>query len=108
MGNNTHTYQQQTKVSIPRDILVEIAQSELNKKSFKVLLILLSELDGWSPTTSKSKDPRNFKRVDAKQIARTLDMDEDDVRDAIDLLEDVNIIERGRSNVSRKGYRFTF
>ena len=108
MANNSFVYQQATKVSIPRSMLVEIAQGELSKNELKVFLVLLSELDGWARTSDNSVDPENFKKIDIEQISNTLDLSESKVQKCVVSLRERGIIEKGRNNVVSKGYRFTF
>lgn len=108
MANNNYTYQQTKTVSIPKKKLVDIASTyNFGKLEFRVLLVLFSELDGWD-TYSKTKDPKNFRKIDVESIAHTLDTKEKKVGEAIKALEEAGIIERGKTDTIRKGYRFTF
>ena len=111
MANNRCTYQQQNNVSIPKKALVDYiaTNASLSKKDLRVALVLFTELDGWcEPEKSIGVDPKNFKKIDVEKIAEVLDMKEKDVKASIKLLENELIIERGSSNVTNKGYRFTF
>jgi predicted transcriptional regulator len=100
-------------VSIPKKELREyvIYNLELNKKDYKVFLMLLTELDGYSPPKNRSftdSDPLNFTKVDSEQIAKQLDMDESDVKKSIKKLVKEGIIEKGDNHNTKNGYRFTF
>lgn len=113
MANNRNTYQQTYTISVPRKELLEyvIYNRELNKKDYKVFLMLLTELDGYSkPKGNKidNPDPKNFTKVDAERIADKLDLGEDDVKKSIKKLLNEGIIEKGNTTNMKNGYRFTF
>lgn len=106
MSNHNAVYQQQNTVSIPRKNLLKLATVfDLSKTDLKVLLVLMSELNGWN---GKGKDPKNFTKVSISSIAETLDIKRDKVEDSMEKLEENNIIERGKNDTVKKGYRFTF
>ncbi len=112
MSNHRAVYQQTSTVSVPKKELREyvIYNPELNKKDYKVFLMLLTELDGYSNHKRKSydDDPQNFTKIDSEQIAEQLDMDESDVRKSIKKLLNEGIIEKGNTTNVKNGYRFTF
>lgn len=112
MANNRCTYQQIYTVSIPKKKLLEyvICDEELGKKDLRVFLMLLTELEGYTPPSfdSKREDPLNFKKIDSEWMCDVLDMDESDVRKSIKKLESHGIIERGNTTSVKNGYRFTF
>lgn len=113
MSNRRFTYQQTYTISVPRKELLEyvILNDELNKKDYKVFLMLLTELDGYSsPKVNRfdNLDPQNFKKIDSEQIADELQMDESDVRKSIKKLLNEGIIEKGDTKNMKNGYRFTF
>lgn len=113
MANNRNTYQQVNNVSVPKNELREYVayNEELNKKDYKVFIMLLTELDGYSPPKNRSfndSDPLNFTKVDSEQIAKRLNMDESDVKKSIKKLVKEGIIEKGNTHNMKNGYRFTF
>lgn len=113
MSNHRNTYQQIYNVSIPKKELLEyvVYNQELNKKDYKVFLMLLTELNGYSNPKNKSfddRDPQIFTKVDSEQIAEQLDMDESDVKKSIKKLLNEGIIEKGDTKNMKNGYRFTF
>lgn len=113
MSNHNSVYQQKRTVSVPKKELTEyvILNKELSKKDYKVFLMLLTELDGYSiPKVRRmdDQDPLNFTKVDAEQIAEELDMDESDVKKSIKKLLNEGILEKGDNKNMKNGYRFTF
>ena len=114
MANNRNVYQQTYTVSVPKKDLLEfvVYNKELNKKDYKVFLMLLTELDGYTPPFRSrnfdDKDPENFTKVDSEQIAEQLDMDESDVKKSIKKLLNEGIIEKGNTKNMKNGYRFRF
>ena len=113
MANNRNTLQQVYTVSVPKRELLEyvILNQELNKKDYRVFLLLLTELNGYSYPKGKqneNSDPQNFKKIDSEQIADELEMDESDVKKCIKKLLTEGIIEKGDTNNMKNGYRFTF
>ena len=113
MANNKSVYQQTYNVSVPKKELLEyvVYNKELNKKDYKVFLMLLTELNGYSNPKNKlfdDKDPQNFTKVDSEQIAEQLEMDESEVKKSIKKLLNEGIIEKGDTKNMKNGYRFTF
>lgn len=113
MANNNSVYQQKQTVSVPKKELTEyvILNEELSKKDYKVFLMLLTELDGYSSSRarrSEDYDPLNFTKVDAEQMAKVLDMKKDDVKKSIKKLIQEGILEKGSNKNMKNGYRFTF
>lgn len=112
MAANRNTYQQTHNVSVNKNKLVEIAaEDEMSKKDYKVFLVLLSQLDGYSEperTRSNTVDPKNFRRIDVSAIAEILDLKSKEVRRSIDNLFDLGYLEDGSSDTIANGYRFTF
>lgn len=113
MANNNSVYQQTRTVSVPKKELFEyvISNKELNKKDYKVFLMLLTELNGYSNHKNRmfdDKDPQIFTKVDSEQIADQLEMDESDVKKSIKKLLNEGIIEKGNTKNMKNGYRFTF
>lgn len=104
-------YQQITCFSVPRDGFLEriVHCDKLDKKQIRVIMVLLTEIDGWpEEKTYSENDPCNFKKVDAGQIAITLGLKKSDVKCILHELVDLHIIQEGRSNTVKHGYRFTF
>lgn len=110
MANNRCTYQQEHTVSIKKANLLEISQNKyLDETDLRVLLCLLTELNGWCPSKSgMAKDPENYTKVHADRIAETLGIKKKHVKKSIDKLIDSLIIEYGSNDTVKKGYRFTF
>lgn len=113
MANNKFVHQSVYNVSVNRDKLVSIACNEdLNKKDYKVFLMLLSQLTGYKAPEiqreNSSPDPLNFKRVDVRQIADSLDLKRKEVDTSIDNLFDQGYLEEGSNDVVTDGWRFTF
>jgi DNA-binding MarR family transcriptional regulator len=112
MANNRCTYQQQYNVSIPRNMIAEIAgDDDLSRKDVRVILMLFTHLDGYSEpinVRSNCPDPYNYKSVDIENIAETLCMKKKDVKESIKRLEKIGYIEKGSNNSVKGGYRFTF
>ena len=112
MANHKSTYQQTYTVSVPKRELLEfvVYNRELNKKDYKVFLMLLTELNGYNTESNRNidKDPLLFTKIDSEQIAKQLDMDDSDVRKSIKKLVHEGIIEKGNTANMKNGYRFTF
>ena len=113
MANNKNVYQQTYNVSVPRKELLEyvVYNPEFNKKDYKVFLMLLTVLNGYSRPKGKKydyDDPQNFTKVDSEQMAEQLDLDEGDVKKSIKKLINEGVIEKGDTTNMKNGYRFTF
>jgi len=105
--------QYKRSISIPRQPFMDlVAYEDFSKKELRVLLLLLSSLNGYRPSKTKergdSDDPRNFNEIDKAEIAKNLGMSTKSVNKAIDRFMDLGILEKGRNQHSKKGYRFTF
>ena len=111
MANVRCTYQQSTTVSIPRDELLYwvVYNEELSKTDLRVVLFLLTELNGWQPPkTTEGVDPLNYKIIEEKIVAEKLYISKKDVKKSVKHLIELGIIEKGDFNGGRNGYRFTF
>lgn len=112
MANNRCTYQQQHTVSIPKVELIDnvATNPNLGKKDLRVFLLLATQLNGWKEGSRRGTtiDPKNFVKIDTEQIADVLDMDTRDVKKSIKKLRDEYIIEKGDTDATLNGYRFTF
>ena len=113
MGNSNSTYQQKNTVSVRKKELREyvVFNQELNKKDYRVFLMLLTELSGYSYSKRgpfSDEDPQNFTKIDSEQIAKYLEMDESDVKKSIKKLINEGILEKGHTPNMKNGYRFTF
>lgn len=106
MANNGSVYQQKLTVSIPREAILSLASDELSKTDYKVLLMLLSELNGYNGKAPQ--DPENFTEVSVKHIARHIYVTPEKVKKSIDRLLEFGIIEKGSNRTVKNGYRFTF
>lgn len=113
MANNRSTYQQQTNVSINKDMLRVIgANDNLSELDLRVLFMLFSELNGYKRPNNTSgkqeKDPLNYKKLDIEAIAMALDVKKKKVKKSIESLIDEDLVEIGSSDTVTNGYRFTF
>ena len=110
MANSRNVYQQTNTVSIPRTAITDIVLDvDLSGKDIRVLMVLLTQLDGYStPESGNGKDPLNFKKLDFNAIADVLDMSKKSVKKSISWLCDLGYLEIGCSDTVKDGYRFTF
>ena len=111
MANNRNVYQQTYNVSVPKNELLDyvVYNQELDKKDYKIFLMLLTELNGYSKAVnSKNEDPNNFIKIDTEQISLKLCIKEKDVKKSIKKLTKEGIIEKGNTTNMKNGYRFTF
>ena len=111
MANNRNTYQQTYTVSVPKNELLEyvVYNPELKKMDYRVFLMLLTELEGYSPRMRSNRpDPKNFTKIDTERIASKLGVYKEDVKTSIKKLINEGIIEKGNTTNMKNGYRFTF
>lgn len=107
-------FQFKQTMSIPRDKFISrvLCNSRLSHDDLRVCLLLMTKLDGWDMTrrieSSSVNDPYNYKLIDIKDIARVLNIKKKDVKEAIEILLEEDIIEAGESNTKHPGYRFLF
>ena len=114
MAERTDVFQWKHTISIPRESFIKrvVTNDDLGYNDLRVCMFLLTELDGWNIShplkKSASPDPQNYKAINLKQIAKTLDMDKKEVKASIRNLLDEEILEKGSSRSIEDGYRFTF
>ncbi len=118
MSNHNNTYQQLKTVSVNRKALTKhiITNEDLSRTDLRVFLALLTELEGFSipedvsfgTTNKRYKDPLNFKKIDPKQIGELLNLPKKKVKESIETLLLMDILEEGESDTISKGYRFRF
>lgn len=114
MAAYKNTHQHERVASIPRAGLISLAtDKEFSKVDLRVILMLLSALDGFSasePSTpgKRKEDPLNFRKIDVEAIAYELDLSEKKVKKSIHRLLDMGYIEKGNNEYVVNGYRFMF
>lgn len=111
MANVRNVYQQSKTVSIPKSELLDyvVFDEELKKNDLRVILTLLTELDGWStPERGMSNDPCNYRKIDVEQIADNLNLKVKEVKESVKKLVKRGILEKGNSTTVVNGYRFKF
>lgn len=112
MANTRGTSQQMSNVSINKNKLIEIAGNEaLSKKDLRVLLCLFTELEGYKRPEKErrdTKDPLNYKKIDARTIAEILNISKKEVKKSIENLIEADLLEPGDSGTVKNGYRFQF
>lgn len=112
MAANRNTKQYEHTVSIRREALLKLSKNEkLNKRDYRVLILLFTQLDGFKGSGINGRDiqdPENYRKIDIKSMAKTLDMDKKDVKKSIKRLCKEIIIEDGSNDSVEQGYRFTF
>jgi hypothetical protein len=82
---------------------------DLSKSTYKVLICLFTELNGYNDNGRNiNPDPENFKYVQIDSLASTLCLPKKKVKNALETLLELNIIEEGSSDTVHDGYRFTF
>lgn len=111
MMNTVDVYQGKVSFSVPREPFINyiVTNKDLNKKDIRVALLLLTELTGFNPgLANRREDPKIFRKISPKAIAKQLDMTKEEVKDSISTLTKQGIIEEGSSSAVEKGYRFTF
>lgn len=108
MASTKYTSQLQQKVSVNRKELEFIAcDSLLDENDLRVLLILLTKLEGFD-IESGCEDPYNFTKVNSSTIANTLKLKEKDVKKSMKNLRKMGYIEKGSSPTVENGWRFRF
>lgn len=110
MASQKFTSQQITKVSLNKSKLIDLAGDiTLDEKDYRVIIFLMTELEGWALNPNYvTDDPKNFKKIDIKKIARVTGMKKKDVKCSLDNLMRAGFIDEGVSDTVSKGYRFTF
>lgn len=111
MGERRDIAQHLYTISIPRDVFVQmvVCNQTLSKKDYRVLLFLLTKLNGFDRTRGARRgDPGGYIKVSPKAVAEALFMDKEDIKKSLKHLEEEEIIERGSSDICDDGYRFTF
>lgn len=110
--NKNSTYQQREMVSIKRTKLIDLAENtDYNKRDYRVLLALFSQLDGYTPPKNGRTDypdPLNFKIIDIESMSNLLSMSKKEVKKSVKKFYEDGIIERGSNDTISNGYRFTF
>lgn len=99
MSTRRYTFQYKEVISINRESFLNkvVRNPDLSKKDLKVLMHLLTHLDG-----------TNYKALSKKQIASDLYMSKSDVSESLENLLDLDLIQEGESMAVDKGYRLTF
>ena len=121
-----HVHQYSNTITVPREALLEnvVYNRDLSKKDLRVFLLLLTKLNGVSEEKAREYaiaieigddyDESEASKHDvwiplsAKQIAKDLHMDKEDVKESIERLVDENILQVGTSKTVKNGYRFSF
>ena len=94
-----YTFQYKTTISVNREsFLYKVVRNpDLNRKDLRVLLHLMTHLDGM-----------NFKAISKKNIAYDLNISKDDVTKSLENLMDLEVLQSGSSASVEKGYRLLF
>ena len=95
MASVKRIQQNKDSVSIPREVLVNIAKTPLTLIEYKLCLLLLNRLDGI-----------RYSMLDIENIAQILLIPKGSVREAIQGLDEQGIITRGCDDFVSDGYRF--
>ena len=85
--------------------------TELNERDLRVVIFLLTTLDGYNYDFAESKnrkDPKNFRSIDLHKIADELMISKKDAKKSIKKLLFTGVLEKGDSSTVEGGYRFTF
>ena len=109
MARNS-VYQQLTCFTVPRENFLNMVvyNENLSKKDLRVLMLLLTKLEGINPNQETYKDRDNYIKISPGNIAKDLGLSKREVLNAIDNLLDEDIIQEGSSKTVKCGYRFTF
>lgn len=121
MGNINTTYQQINTFSVNRNAFLEavVYNENLVENDLRVICLLLTQLDGFryqkvyhmkdgSEKRSWNNDPKNFKNIDIKKMAKSLNISKKEVKKSLERLIDECILECGSSPTVKDGYRFLF
>ena len=115
MATKLELSQQTTSFSVPRTSFIQnvVMNTHLSKTDYRVLCLLLTELDGWNKyeraiKSTTTPDPLNFQKLNLGNIALTLGLEKSDVKKSVKKLLYEGILEEGSSGVVKDGYRFTF
>lgn len=93
------TFQYKSTISLPRDEFKSavVRNSDLSKKDIRVLLHLLTHLDG-----------SNFREISKKNISYDLDISKKDVSSSIENLIEEGILSCGSTSSVKDGYILNF
>ena len=113
MAERIDLTQHRTVVSVPKVPLLEkvVYNTELNERDLRVVIFLLTSLDGYNSEYGESKhrkDPYNYRNIDLHKIADELMISKKDVKKSLKKLVFTGVLERGDSSTVEDGYRFTF
>lgn len=121
MANIITTYQQINTFSVNRQAFLEaiVFNELLTENDLRVACLLLTQLNGFRyekvahmkdgrERRSWNNDPKNFKNIDIKKMAKSLHLSKKDVKKSIDRLIEEAVIEKGSSDTIKDGYRFLF
>lgn len=93
-GHKIHTKRMSTNI----DALQKIAENrDLSKKDYRVFLFLSCRLES-----------EFVKKIDVEQISTSLNLKKKEVKESIETLMDLGIIEEGSDDHVSKGYRMTY
>jgi predicted transcriptional regulator len=107
---NVHKWNEST--TVPHQLLKVMAFDwELKELDFRVCLLLLTQLSGYTPKRGKSDEENstmNFASIDCAQIAETLDVEEKKVSKSIKRLVKHGYLEKGSNDTCKVAYRFRY
>ena len=107
-ANSVH--QAKTVFSVPRESFMEliVCNKDLSKKDYRVCLLLLTYLNGFWRGTGRIEDPGNYRSISFSQMADTLGYSKSEVKECVNHLLDMRILEEDNSCTVKNGYRFRF
>ncbi len=121
MANINTTYQQINTFSVNRQAFLEavVYNDSLTENDLRVVCLLLTQLDGFryekvyhmkdgKERRQWNNDPKNFKNIDVKRMAKSLNISKKEVKRALDRLKEECILDQGSNETVKDGYRFTF
>ena len=121
MANINTTYQQINTFSVNRQAFLEavVYNESLTENDLRVICLLLTQLNGFryekvahmkdgTERRSWNNDPKNFKNIDIKKMAKSLHLSKKEIKRSLDRLREECIIEIGSSPTVKDGYRFLF